>query len=442
MLILRNVRPWGMQAQDVAIHEGRITAIGADLTGGHEEIDGRGDLLLPGLHDHHLHLAATAARRCSINLAGLTSESAVVAAIRNATGSILRAVDYDECVAGLPDAALLDRWEPVRPLRLADRTGALWALNSHAMALLGTEDLPPGAERDEHGFPTGRFWREDAWMRAFMPSIPLDFGSLGSELAAVGLVGLTDATSHNGPAESALLRGRLSQRLTLMGNEELPAGEGYTRGPLKLLIDERDPPMPEVLARRIAVARTQGRAVAAHCVTEMELALYLAALDLAGGARPGDRVEHGGLVSPAFVPLLAATKLTVVTNPAFIRTRGERYRAEVPPEHWASLYPAATLARAGVPLLGGSDAPYAPTDPWLAMRAARDRLTEAGHPVGACQRLDSFAALRLYCSGDIEVGQFADLIICRGSLAEVLHDLSPESLRLTLIGGRIAFYCD
>src|SRR6185369_11715187 len=130
---------------------------------------------------------------------------------------------------------------------------------------------------------------------------------------------------------------------------------------------------------------------------------------------------HGGLVSPAFVPLLVANKLTVVTNPAFIHTRGERYRAEVPPEDWASLYPAATLARAGVPLLGGSDAPYAPTDPWLAMRAARDRLTEAGNPVGVCQRLDSLAALQLYCSGDLKVGQSADLIICSGSLADVLY---------------------
>lgn len=439
MLVLRNVRPWGLDAVDAALDGGRIVVMGRGLPRGAEEIDGRGDLLLPGLHDHHLHILATAARRRSVSLAGLVSEADVSAALRAAPGETLRAVDYDERAAGLPDAALLDRWEPVRPLRLADRTGALWVLNSAALALLGDQPLPPGAERDAQGRVTGRFWREDAWLRAALPSAPPDLAALGAELAALGLTALTDATAHNGPAEAVLLAGRLPQRLILMGTEALEEGPGYTRGPLKLLIDERDPPTPEALAARIGAARAQARAVAAHCVTEGELALFLAALDLAGGARGGDRVEHGGLVPPAFMAMIAAAGLTVATNPAFIHARGERYRAEVPEEQWDWLYPAAGLARAGVALLGGSDAPYAPLDPWLAMRAARDRLTAAGHPLGPDQRLNALAALRLYCRGEIAPGAPADLVLCSGSLAEVLGDLSAERVRLTVIGGNVAF---
>ena len=145
MLVLRNVRPWGLDAVDAALDGGRIVVMGRGLPRGAEEIDGRGDLLLPGLHDHHLHILATAARRRSVSLAGLVSEADVSAALRAAPGETLRAVDYDERAAGLPDAALLDRWEPVRPLRLADRTGALWVLNSAALALLGDQPLPPGA---------------------------------------------------------------------------------------------------------------------------------------------------------------------------------------------------------------------------------------------------------------------------------------------------------
>jgi predicted amidohydrolase YtcJ len=439
MLVLRNVRPWGARATDVAIAAGRITAMGVGLQPGAEEIDGKGGILLPGLHDHHLHLMALAARRQSVNLAGMVDEAQVAAALRAFPGPAVRAVDYDERAAGLPDAAVLDRWVSDRPMRLADRTGALWVLNQAALRTIEGRVLPEGAERDAEGRPTGRFWREDRWLRSALATVPPDLAALGSELAALGLTGLTDATAHNGPDEAALLVGKLPQRLTLMGSEMLGPGAGYALGALKLLIDERDLPEPEVVAARIRVARTQGRPVAAHCVTEAELALYLAALDLAGGARRGDRVEHGGMIPVPFVPVLAASGLIVVTNPGFIHDRGERYRSEVPPEHWDELYPAATLLRAGVPLLAGSDAPYSTIDPWIGMRSARERLTALGAPIGISQRLDGLAALHLYCQGTIELGATADLVLVSGSLDDVLSDLTAQRVQCTLIAGTVAF---
>lgn len=70
-LVLRNVRPWGGDLVDVALENDRIAAIGLDLPRGSEEMEGRGDVLLPGLHDHHLHILALAARRHSVDLSGL-----------------------------------------------------------------------------------------------------------------------------------------------------------------------------------------------------------------------------------------------------------------------------------------------------------------------------------------------------------------------------------
>ncbi|WP_374526937.1 amidohydrolase family protein [Novosphingobium sp.] len=442
-LVLREVRPWGGDLVDVALAGGKVSAIGPGLPRAEQEIDGRGDVLLPGLHDHHLHILALAARRQSVSLAGLTSAAAVRAALAAAPpGPWVRAVDYDERAGGLPHAALLDSWLPDRPLRLADRTGALRVLNSAALALLAGKDLPPGAERDARGQPTGRFWREDPWLASALPQAAPDVAALGCELAALGLTGLTDAGAHNGPAEAALLAGHLPQRLVLMGSEALTAGEGYALGALKLLIDERDPPALDALAARIRWARGAGRSVAAHCVTEAELALFLAALDDAGGARGGDRIEHGGMIPAAFVPEIRAAGLTVVTNPAFIHDRGERYLATIPAEQWGELYPAASLARAGVPLLAGSDAPYASVDPWLAMRTARGRRTSAGAVLGAGERLNALQALRIYGRGAIEPGATADLILCAGSLVDVLRDLCAERVRCTLIGGEIAFNRD
>ncbi|MCW1384779.1 amidohydrolase family protein [Novosphingobium sp. KCTC 2891] len=444
-LVLRAVRPWGGALVDVALADGRIAAVGPRLPRGDDEIDGRGGVLLPGLHDHHLHLLALAARRHSVSLAGLVTADAVHAALAAAPpGPWLRATDYDERAAGLPDAALLDRWSPDRPLRLADRTGALRVLNSAALALLVDRALPRGAERDASGRATGRFWREDQWLAAALPQAVPDLAVLGGELAALGLTALTDAGAHNGPVEAGLLVGALPQRLVLMGSEALGSGAGgrgagYTLGPLKLLIDEAAPPQPDALAARISWARHAGRAVAAHCVTEGELALFLAALAIGGGAQPGDRIEHGGMIPASFVPEIAAAGLTVVTNPAFLHDRGDRYRATIAAEQHAELYPAASLARAGIALRAGSDAPYAGVDPWLGMRSARDRRTADGHVLAPDERLSASAALALYCAGTIAPGAPADLIVCAGTMVEVFADLTAERVQRTLIGGEVAF---
>lgn len=442
-LLLRNVHPWGGASVDVAISAGVIVAIGADLQLAGEEIDGCGGLLLPGLHDHHLHILALAARRQSVDLAGLVDAAAVIERLNTARGEgWIRAVGYDERAAGVPDARQLDCWVRNRPLRLADRTGALRVLNSAAMAELRDQSLPPGAERDAAGLPTGRFWREDRWLARALPQALPDLSSVGRSLAALGLTALTDATAHNGPEEAQILSQAVPQRLTLMGSEALVAGKGYVLGPLKLAIDERDLPPVDALAERIGAAHRLGRPVAAHCVTEGELALYLAALQAAGGARSGDRIEHGGMIPAAFLPVIAEMGLLVVTNPAFIHDRGDRYAHTVAPDQWEDLYPAAGLLRAGIPLLAGSDAPYASPDPWLAMRAAQARRSAAGVSLGPGQRLNALSALRLYCTGALAPGGMADLVLCHGTLAEVLADLTKDRVRLTMIAGEIAFSRD
>ncbi len=60
--IIRNVRPLGTSAVDIAISAGRISAIGPDVAGGltaSEAIDGEGMLVFPGLIDAHTHMEKT-----------------------------------------------------------------------------------------------------------------------------------------------------------------------------------------------------------------------------------------------------------------------------------------------------------------------------------------------------------------------------------------------
>lgn len=444
-LTIRHVQMEDGLVRDIAIAGGRIAAIGPSLASAGEEIDGRGASALPGLHDHHVHVLALAARRSSLDLGGLEREDQIRQVLANAaprSDGWVRAVNYHEQAAGLPDAALLDGWIKDRPLRVQDRTGALWVLNSRGLRQLEGRALPSGAERDAAGKPTGRFWREDSWLRSALPTTTPDLGELGQTFARLGLVALTDASATNGPEAAATLgaahrRGELPQRLTLMGSEALDAGKGYRLGALKLLIDERDPPPLDTLIARIGGARARGRTVAAHCVTDLELALFLAALSAAGGACHGDRIEHGGLITREALAEIARAGLMVCTNPAFLYDRGEHYLRHVAEDRLDDLYRARSLRSAGIPLLAGSDAPYASFDPWLAMRSARDRRTAAGRVVASAERLSGQQAWQLYAEPSLAVGGPADLILCEGSPDAVFAELDADRVRMTIIAGKL-----
>ena len=174
-------------------------------------------------------------------------------------------------------------------------------------------------------------------------------------------------------------------------------------------------------------------------MTEVELALFLAALAMAGGGQVGDRIEHGGMISPEALPAISGAGLTIVTNPAFLHDRGDRYRVAIPQSQWGDLYRARSLMAADIGLLAGSDAPYASVDPWLGMRSARDRLSAGGAVFAPGERLEAETALGLYLGGAIAIGAPADLIVCEGSMADVLADLTAERVRATLIAGDLAF---
>ncbi|MGQ2930722.1 MAG: amidohydrolase family protein, partial [Sphingopyxis sp.] len=124
------------------------------MDGGGPEINGKGLTLGSGLHDHHLHLLATAARMESVDLAECGTVGAVVAKLRagaGVPGTWVRAIGYDERVAGLPDRDLLDAWLPDHQLRVQDRTGGYWLLNSAGVAKLGEPPFPDCVQRDADG---------------------------------------------------------------------------------------------------------------------------------------------------------------------------------------------------------------------------------------------------------------------------------------------------
>lgn len=449
-LLIRNVEVAGRAGLDVRIEAGRVAVVGADLARGGREMDGRGGALIPGLADHHIHLLALAARADSVDLTrargadDLAVRIAAACASRPA-GAWVRAFGWHEALAGDLTLADLDRLAPRHPLRIQHQTGALWLLNSRALAALGEGDDPQGLDRR-----AGRLWRGDAWLRSRLPPSPPPMAPVGAQLAAYGVTALTDASVTTDSAAAAILAdahrsGDLPQRLLLMSGGPLDApGDGaFAVGPVKILLDDHALPDLDAFVARILAARAQGREVAVHCVTAAELALTLAAFETAG-ARPGDRIEHGGVIPVEAIGQLRSLGLVVVTQPAFVRERGDRYLSEVASADSGDLYRCASLLAAGVPVAASSDAPYATPDPWVGIAAAMDRRTAGGATLGAGEAVPAAAAISLYLDDPAAPGRRtrkvgpgapADLCLLDAPLAAVLARPSAERVRATLVGG-------
>jgi predicted amidohydrolase YtcJ len=455
-LLIRRAEVGGAPGLDVRVRAGVVAEIGEDLRGPEPALDAAGGALLPGLIDHHIHLLALAAQRASLRLGPdeIAGPEALRSMLRGADraaprGVWLRGVAYHESVAGALDRTVLDALVPTRPLRIQHRSGALWMLNSVALAAVGAMDAVADCiERDARGEPTGRIWRGDAWLRERLPDAPPPLGPVMRELAAFGITGVTDASVTTDASrarlfETAQAAGDLPQRLMLMSGGALPGSAAYRVGPVKILLDDDGLGDLEGMGAVIAFARAERRAVAVHCVTAAQLAFTLAAFD-AAGARPGDRIEHGGMIDVNAAAEIARLDLCVVTQPGFIAERGDQYRIDIAPEEHTSLYPCASLLRAGVPVAASSDAPYTRPDPWAAMTAAMRRRAPSGAVLGEGERVDGETALGLYLgtfdapggpARRIAIGAPADLCLLHTPRAAALAAPGASLVRATVIDG-------
>jgi len=449
---------------DLRIADGRIVALAERLSiqTGERIVDAAGNALLPGLHDHHLHLFATAAARASVHCGphevndeqGL--RGALMERVTRSEGWIRGTGFHDSVCPGL-DRRWLDVACPHHPVRIQHRSGMLWILNSRALELLridAGETLPAGAERGNDGKLTGRFYDLDEWLGQRLPRAWPSLRALSAELASFGITSVTDTGARNGRAVWDALciaceRGELLQRVLVMGKEELqemPRTCGrVSLGPLKIYLREFDLPEYDALVNRIRAAHASGRAVAVHCVTRVELEYTLAALAEAGGFA-GDRIEHAAVADDYALRRMAALGLTVVTQPHFIAERGDEYLVDVEPLDIPLLYRGAGFVAAGVAVAAGSDAPYGDIDPWAAMRAAITRKSRDGVAMGAAECLAPAQAIALF-GGDahrpgkglrqLAVGQPADLCLLDLPWDALCEDLQARHVALTLCDGRI-----
>ncbi|NRN71334.1 Exoenzymes regulatory protein AepA in lipid-linked oligosaccharide synthesis cluster [Kibdelosporangium sp. 4NS15] len=454
---------------DVAVTDGRVSAIGPDLPHTGEVVDGQGGTVLPGLVDVHVHMTQWAGSRRRIPLAHAKSAA-------EAVGTIARLADSKpgELVMGhgfrdgawpdVPHKDLLERALPGTPVALfSNDLHTLW-LSPAALRLIG---------RDH---PTGVLLENDCMAAtAELPAATDEWVLDATDAAAArGVTEIVDyeyadtvtdwlrrlALRRPGVRVSAVVSRPLLDSAIARGHrtgDVIPGTDGMLKvGPYKLFVDGslntrtaycHDPypgqdthgllelPFDELVVLMQKASR-HGITPAVHAIGDRANTIALDAFAKVGC--PG-RIEHAQLVHPGDLPRFAELGVVAGVQPAH-----QPDDRDVADRHWSgrtgNAFPYAALLAAGATLEIGSDAPVAPLDPWDGIASAVSRTDDtrpAWHPEQAIA-LDIALAAASRGRREIRVGDPADLTVTEvdpGTLAP--HDLREIPIVLTMIGGRL-----
>jgi predicted amidohydrolase YtcJ len=415
----------------------QIDEVGDNLTVRHGEglLDAGGGTVLPGLHDHHVHVrsAASALDSFSVGPPGVSTKTQLAQMLSNATpgpDGWIRAVGYHESVAGDLDRSALDAVVPHIPVRIQHRSGALWILNTAALGRVGLPEHPDGRLRS-----ADRGWSEALQRRE------TDLAELSRRITATGVTGVTDATPDLGADDMVSL-------MVAHRRGEFRPGLRFLAPGKKILQDDRLD--LDALTDWIIEQHSTGRPVAVHCVTAAQLVVTIAAVR-AAGSHPLDRIEHASVVPDdnlADLADLAERGLTVVTQPNFVAERGDQYLTDIPAADHGQLWRVASLLKAAVPVGFSTDMPFGHGDPWTAMRAAVHRTTLSGAVLNADECVSARTALTMFLgwpdrpgqARSVVPGQPGDLCVLTEPPQTALAELDAGMVAATIIGGELVYF--
>lgn len=494
--VVLTVDPAMPHARSIHVRDGRIVSVSsaaapASCTSSRlPRVSCGGRIVAPGFVDAHAHVFAWGERLATLDLGMASSIEAIQHAIcdhvlAHPQPGWIRARGYDESrlrEKRHPDRHDLDAVAPLHPVRLTHRSGHAHVLNSVALAQAGiTSDSadPPGGliERDlATGEPTGLlFEMHETLARAMPPLAPGEADraiALASDsLVAAGITSVHDTSARNdlrrldsfrGWSRRGLLRPRLRMALgwpafdalDVAEADRIDADERVDVGGVKVIVHEAtgrlEPSQAELDAIIERIHRAGWQAIV-HAVEPAPIVAACAAIEraLARLPRPGGhrhRIEHCSVCPPALARRVAAAGITVVTHPSFVHFSGARYLETMPTDELRDLYPLAELHRAGVAVAASSDAPVAPPDPLVGVRAAVTRRTDDGRTLGGEQavapeqalRMCTIEASRAMCiendRGMLCAGAAADFVVLDRSPLDATPD-APVRVLQTWVGG-------
>jgi predicted amidohydrolase YtcJ len=460
--------PW---AEAMAVSEGKISCIGKmdhvllECGGGQEGVETinlKGQFVMPGFNDAHVHLGGAAADELAVPLAGVPSVEEMQKRVADAVaqhkpGEWITGGGWDHTTwteKKFPNRQQLDAVAPNNPVILTHISGHVAVANSLALKS-GEIDKntpnPPGGEieHDALGEPTGML-KEGAAMslvKARIPDPTPELRRRGIELVLENVAknGVTSVQDYSEWADFQVYQqlkeeGKLTVRITEWLPFHLPLddlqnmrAQGGTRDPwlktgaLKAFTDgamgsrtaamlepySDDPSTTGILTSdpekltAMAIQRDKaGFQLNFHAIGDranrIALDVFEAVAKANGPRDRRDRIEHAQVVAPMDFRRFAELHVIASMQPSHQTTDMRWADARIGRERVLGAYAWATMLNNGVRLAFGTDYDVEPISPFRGLYACVTRERPDGGPKNGWQPQEKISledCIRAYTSG-------------------------------------------
>ncbi|MDQ3460022.1 MAG: amidohydrolase [Deinococcota bacterium] len=199
----------------------------------------------------------------------------------------------------------------------------------------------------------------------------------------------------------------------------------------------------------VASAHREGLQLAFHAVGDLAVEQALRAFEHAQAVHPrGDarhRIEHAQLMTEAQIKRAKAAGVVVSVQPSFNYVWPHQTYPQYIGKRSSRIDPLASLRRAGIPLVGGSDSTVTPLQPLLGVHSAVNH-SRSEERLSVAEAIDIFTRQAAYSTfdegrrGSLETGMDADLVV----VDEDPFDIDPAELEsvsvlMTVTRGQVVF---
>ena len=428
-------RPW---ADAVAVRGDRIAAVGSSAEvrkmaiASTRVIDAKGQMLVPGFHDAHVHFVDGGFRLASVQLRDAKTPSEFIARIKAFAATVPKGTwitggdwDHEQWGGELPQRAWIDSVTPDNPVWVNRLDGHMSLANGAALRAAAvtraTADVDGGTiVRDASGEPTGILKDNASWLvdqRVPPASVEQNDRALAAAMRYVAAQGVTSvhnmgtwedlATFERAHAAGTLIT-RIYAVVPLASWQRLRDtvasrghGDSWVRiGGLKGFVDGSlgshtaaflepftDAPgdtglfvnTPQDLYAWTSGADRSGLQVIVHAIGDRAIRTQLDIFSRAAREDgPRDRrfrIEHAQHIAPADIPRLAELGVIASMQPYHAIDDGRWAEKVIGPERIRTTYAFRSLLDSGARLAFGSDWFVAPPTPLEGIYAAVTRRT-------------------------------------------------------------------
>ncbi len=462
--------PW---AEALAVSEGKISCVGKmdhvllDCGGGQEgaeTVNLKGQFVMPGFNDAHVHLGGAAADELAVPLVGVPSPEEMQKRVANAVaqhkpGEWITGGGWDHTLwpeKRFPNRQQLDAVAPKNPVILTHISGHVAVANSLALKSAEVDKHtpnPPGGEieHDALGEPTGML-KEYAAMslaKARIPDPTPEQRRKGIELVLENIAknGVTSVQDYSEWADFQIYQqlkeeGKLTVRL-----------EPYADDPSTSGILTND---PEKLTAMAIQRDKAGFQLAFHAIGDranrIALDVFEAVVKANGPRDRRDRIEHAQVVAPTDFVRFAELQVIASMQPSHQTTDMRWAEDRIGRERILGAYAWSTMLKNGVRLAFGTDYNVEPISPFRGLYACVTRERPDGGPRNGWEPQEKISladCIRAYTSGsayaqfeegkkgELKAGEYADFVILSNDLTKVPPaQFTKTRVLRTVVGGR------